>query len=236
MGKQKITISKDGPYIVSGGVPLQKENAEVCGGRAPEVWVAGEVYPAKEHYSLCRCGASATKPYCDGTHTTAKFDGTETADRTPFLDIAEKIEGPGLDLLDVLPLCSGARFCEPGGSIWNLVPKSADPAAKSLAIREACDCPSGRLVACDKESGLPIEPNFPPSISVTEDIQVGLSGPLWVKGGIPVESSDGTVYETRNRVTLCRCGSSLKKPFCDGNHLLTGFNDGDESLVEPEFF
>lgn len=236
MEDKKIVICKDGPYVVKGGVPLQKEIAEVCGGRAPEVWTKGETYPLKEQYLLCRCGKSKNVPYCDGAHNDAQFDGTETADRTPFLDVAQKIEGPGVDLLDVLPLCSGARFCDPEGSIWNLVPKSGDPVAKALAIREACDCPSGRLVACDKETGLPIEPKFPKSISVTEDKQVGISGPLWVKGGIPVESADGTVYEVRNRVTLCRCGSSNKKPFCDGNHLMTNFNDGDESLVEPEFF
>jgi len=45
-----------------------------------------------------------------------------------------------------------------------------------------------------------------------------------------VESSDGTVYESRNRATLCRCGKSLNKPYCDGTHIMAGFNDGDESL------
>ncbi|HEY0196583.1 MAG TPA: CDGSH iron-sulfur domain-containing protein, partial [Methanobacterium sp.] len=44
------------------------------------------------------------------------------------------------------------------------------------------------------------------------------------------ESADGYVYEVRNRVTLCRCGQSENKPFCDGTHMEIGFNDGDESL------
>lgn len=50
-------------------------------------------------------------------------------------------------------------------------------------------------------------------------------GPLWVRGGIPVESSDGATYEVRNRVTLCRCGRSSNKPFCDGTHKGVGFRD-----------
>jgi len=85
-------------------------------------------------------------------------------------------------------------------------------------IEEVADCPSGRLAAWDKD-GKPIEPDFEPSIGVVEDVQAGKMGPLWVRGGIPIEAEDGTTYETRNRVTLCRCGKSLNKPFCDSRHL-----------------
>ena len=121
-----------------------------------------------------------------------------------------------LILRDVVELCSGARFCDVGGGTWVLTEKSDDPAAKQKAIQQTFDCPSGRLVAIDKDTGKPIEPLFEKSISATEDQVSGISGPLWVKGGIPVESSDGTMYEIRNRVTLCRCGRSANKPFCDG--------------------
>jgi hypothetical protein len=55
----------------------------------------------------------------------------------------------------------------------------------------------------------------------------GLSGPLWVHGGIGVIGADGFAYEVRNRVALCRCGASRNKPFCDGSHVSTGFNDKD---------
>jgi CDGSH-type Zn-finger protein len=39
-----------------------------------------------------------------------------------------------------------------------------------------------------------------------------------VRGGIAITSADGYTYEVRNRVTLCRCGHSKNKPFCDGTH------------------
>jgi hypothetical protein len=42
------------------------------------------------------------------------------------------------------------------------------------------------------------------------------SGPLWVRGGIPVIAADGQAYEVRIRMTLCRCGKSENKPFCNG--------------------
>ncbi len=108
--------------------------------------------------------------------------------------------------------------------------RSDDPDAKRQAIQEACDCPSGRLVIWDREAGQVMEPVFEPSISLIEDPQDKVSGPIWLKGGIPLQSSDGTYYETRNRVTLCRCGESGNKPFCDGTHCSNGFNDGDESV------
>ena len=47
----------------------------------------------------------------------------------------------------------------------------------------------------------------------------GEHGPLWVRGGIPVMSADGKPYAIRNRVTLCRCGKSGNKPFCDGSRI-----------------
>jgi hypothetical protein len=87
-----------------------------------------------------------------------------------------------------------------------------------MMIEEAADCPSGRLVIYDKKTGKPIEPTFEPSIALVEDPNIKVSGPLWVRGGIPIKSSDGTLYETRNRVTLCRCGKSQNKPFCDSSH------------------
>ena len=57
-----------------------------------------------------------------------------------------------------------------------------------------------------------VEPDLPREVAITPD------GPLWVSGGITIEMSDGRALETRNRVTLCRCGASKIKPLCDGAH------------------
>ncbi len=47
-------------------------------------------------------------------------------------------------------------------------------------------------------------------------------GPLYVTGQVEVRHEDGTV-ETLPRATLCRCGLSNHKPFCDNEHLKQGF-------------
>jgi hypothetical protein len=79
------------------------------------------------------------------------------------------------------------------------------------------------LVAWDKSRGAAIEPELAPSIGLVEDPAEGCSGPLWLRGGIAVVSADGEEYEVRNRMTLCRCGGSRNKPFCDGTHAAIKF-------------
>jgi CDGSH-type Zn-finger protein len=214
----KVKVSKDGPYLVSAGIPLSIQAIIVDSEGFPCEWREGDKYPAKENYALCRCGQSSNKPFCDGTHVKVKFDGTETAGNRPYLKLAEKTEGPALMLTDLEELCASARFCDRAGGIWELVMKS-DPDSRKLAIEEAGNCPAGRLVVWDKQTGKAIEPVFKPSIVLVDDLQAGVKGPVWVRGCIPVESCNGVVYEIRNRVALCRCGKSSNKPFCDGSHM-----------------
>ncbi|MGZ5496767.1 MAG: CDGSH iron-sulfur domain-containing protein [Candidatus Aminicenantales bacterium] len=218
-GARRIKVTKDGPYAVSGNVPLGEEDIVVGSDGEPCRWEKGESYPNKESYSLCRCGASKAKPYCDGSHVEAAFDGTETAGHGPYLENVERTVGPGIDLTYSQEFCACVRFCHGGKGAWSYAEASGDPEARARAVEEACACPSGSLVAWDKTTGAAIEPACEPGISLIEDPRRGVSGPLWVKGAIPIESADGVEYERRNRVTLCRCGRSRNKPFCDGSHL-----------------
>jgi CDGSH-type Zn-finger protein len=226
---RKIVVSKDGPYTVSGQIPLSMQIINPNKEGLSWDWEAGKTFETKKEYDLCRCGHSKTKPFCDGTHSKIGFDGTETATRKPYVRQAEVFDGPALRLSDAEELCAFARFCDPGGKIWGLIGQTDDPEARKLVIREANHCPSGRLVVHDKKTGEEIEQKFPPSIGVVEDPALGCSGPLWVRGGITIESADGTPYEVRSRVALCRCGASVNKPFCNGSHASIKFRDG---LVE----
>jgi len=223
--KPKIKVNKNGNYLVTGNVPLDQQSIVPDAEGYSEKWRQDKKYPNQENYILCRCGHSKNKPYCDSTHLKIKFDGTETADNKPYYCKAVKTDGPELFMTDEVDLCSSARFCDRGEGAWTLTEKSDDPNKKKQAIEECCNCPSGRLVIHDKKTGKPIELKLKKSISVTEDPEAGVSGPLWVKGGIPVESAEGEEYKIRNRVTLCRCGKSKNKPFCDSTHVEIGFSD-----------
>ena len=215
----KITVTKNGPYIVTGGVPIVV--AEICNDNEGycRTWKIVDRYPVKEQSALCRCGHSENRPFCDGTHAKTRFNGTETAGNEPYLNHPEIIRGPELELTDYHGLCVHARFCMRAGGIWNLTEQSGIPESRDTAIEEACNCPSGRLVIRDLRSGELVEPVLEKSIVVIEYPAKGEHGPLWVRGSIPVISADGKPYTIRNRVTLCRCGKSGNKPFCDGSHV-----------------
>jgi len=227
----KVKITKNGPYLVSGGLPLSKEKSVVGKEGEPEIWEKGESYPKQENYALCRCGKSKGKPFCDGTHMKMGFEGTETASMEKFEAQSKRIDGPGIRLADAQGFCSAARFCHLAGGTWENAKNSGDARAKKMAVQTACNCPSGRLVAYDRKTGRPLEPKLAPSISLIEDAPAKVSGPIWLKGGIQLESADGKKYEVRNRCTVCRCGNSGNKPFCDGTHIGSEFNDGDSSLA-----
>jgi len=214
---RKIKVTEDGPYLVSGKVPLQDEKIVNDTDGFPCRWKVTKKYRLEKQYSLCRCGQSKNKPFCDKSHTNAGFNCEEIASNVPFEEQAEEIIGPNLILKDAPLLCVHASFCDRAGGIWELTEKSNETKSKKTAIEEAGNCPSGRLVINDKKSKEAVEPAFDQSISATYDAE-GVVGPLWVKGGIPIESAKGESYEIRNRVTLCQCGKSRNKPFCDGSH------------------
>ena len=111
--KAQIEITKDGPYLVSGGLPLSEQWIVTNAEGASLDYREGKKFPAQPQYALCRCGQSANKPFCAGTHKKVQFDGTETASLEPYLEQAETIEGPTMMLTDQENLCAFARFCDP---------------------------------------------------------------------------------------------------------------------------
>jgi len=211
-----IKIIKNGPYVVSGNIPLDEKIIVQEGNDVR--FQDGKKYDVDETYSLCRCGHSKNKPFCDGSHIKHHFDGKETASKESFIKQAKFYRGKLLTLADVESLCAFARFCHSSeGNVWNVTEEADDSKKAAVAVKMACDCPSGRLVISDHNG--PIEPTYEPSISVIKDPSRQCDGPLFVKGNVPIISENDYNYEIRNRVTLCRCGKSNNKPFCDASHI-----------------
>jgi CDGSH-type Zn-finger protein len=228
MTEKRIKILKDGPYLVSGDVYLSEkmilpENDDAKD--AKYIWEDAGSIDHDKTYALCRCGASKNHPFCDGSHEDINFDGTETACRELYKDRAELIKGNNADLLDD-GRCAGARFCyRKTGDAWYLAACEENSEKNaSEAVISASECPSGRLTAIARD-GSCIEPELDQAIEIIQDPENDVSGGIYVKGGIPLVSADGSEYETRNRIVLCRCGKSKNKPFCDGVHVETNFKD-----------
>ncbi|HXV63833.1 MAG TPA: CDGSH iron-sulfur domain-containing protein [Vicinamibacteria bacterium] len=68
------------------------------------------------------------------------------------------------------------------------------------------------------------------------EIWVLKNGPLRVKGDVVLKDADGNTYDLRGReaFSLCRCGQSGNKPFCDGSHNREGFQHEPKAFALPE--
>lgn len=211
-----IKVRKDGPYLVVGGVPLKTKTPVMSEHGEPLTWRTETMEDQRSTYALCRCGKSDSKPFCDGTHASIGFDGTETSPPDSYADRASSLGGTGIEVFDDRGICVHAGFCgNKVSNVWKMTADTDDTVVRAQVMAMVEKCPSGALTfAVDGEM---IEPDLPDEVAVVPD------GPLWVSGGIPIQRSDGDLVETRQRVTLCRCGASSIKPLCDGSHKEAGF-------------
>ena len=200
-----LECKSNGPYLV-------KDLARLANP-------SGEPIPCIPVMALCRCGGSANKPFCDGTHKKIGFSGTRLADKSA--DRRDTYRGKGITILDNRTICAHAGRCTDGLAVvfkYGSEPWiDPDGAGIEAIIETVRKCPSGALSYTLDD----VEPQHPvrePAITVTKD------GPYEVVGvRLTVESwGDGASAE---RYTLCRCGGSKNKPFCDGTHWSIGFSD-----------
>jgi CDGSH-type Zn-finger protein len=213
--EQRIDVTEDGPYRVHGRLPLRPVSVVRSEwGESVDADV-GEPLPTGASYALCRCGMSSTKPFCDESHLRIGFDGCETADRAPRVERAREIRGRDIAFTDDQSLCIHAAYCEDRETdVWAMVRDSSDPEVRARMSRMIGHCPSGRLAL------------EPPADAGDPEVLLERDGPIWVKGAVQLRAADGSMYEVRGRMALCRCGNSSNKPFCDDTHAEIGFRDG----------
>jgi CDGSH-type Zn-finger protein len=207
MALPKITCASNGPYLLEDVPELRR--------------ASGHAYPAaRSGVALCRCGGSANKPFCDGTHRRNGFKDDNTADATK--NTRKAYRGKRVTILDNRAICAHAGFCT--DELKQVFRQHDEPwiepdrASVEAIISTVRKCPSGALsYAIDGVEAPP--PQRPPMVTVTDN------GPYAVTGGVElmgVKLGDGASAE---HYTLCRCGASKNKPFCDGSHWEVGFKD-----------
>ncbi len=221
-----IQASVNGPYLVTNAETLRN-------------WL-GELIPARPQMALCRCGESANKPFCDGTHARIGFTGQKDPKRVP--DRRDTYVGTAITVLDNRGICAHSGFCTDRlASVFHVGDETfATPngARMDEIIRAVRACPSGALSYA--LNGVEIRDGVdqvrPPSIEVSKD------GPYRITGAIPLK--DGQVNAeprnagaSREHYSLCRCGHSQNKPFCSGMHWYVNFHDPEvASDHEPTVF
>jgi CDGSH-type Zn-finger protein len=197
--KPVITVLENGPYIVRGLEHFKDSE--------------GRELPVQPAMSLCRCGASRNKPYCDGSHTKIGFAGGKDPNRASGK--VNEWRGKGITIVDNTDVCCRDMSC-----INNLpqvfTEENPDAASVKEIIETIKKCPSGALTY--KMGGRHCQSfNREPAITVAKD------GPFKVVGGIRLKDDMESKPACPEHYTLCRCGHSKNKPFCDGSHLDIGF-------------
>lgn len=179
----------------------------------------GEITDTAESIFLCRCGQSKNKPYCDGSHEAAGFsDQRQLTGKSTVAEFA----GKEITVVDDFSLCAHAGECVDGapGTFFTKGPDGrishpdASPAEQIIATIKRC--PSGALLY--KLRGKLVHDYF-----TETDVRAEKDGPLHVhRAKLNGEARPAT----EDHYTLCRCGASKNKPFCDGMHAQIKFRDG----------
>jgi len=181
---------------------------------------------------LCRCGGSKNKPFCDGTHNVIGFS---SANKTLENDDIKKIvikdkrrDYPGKEITvhDNRKICSHAAECVNNlSSVFKLGSRpwiNPDASKMNDIIDVVRRCPSGALsYSIDGVEYRDPEEQRNPTVTVLKN------GPYHITGGIELIGENIQFGEgaSKEHYTLCRCGASENKPFCDGAHKSSKFND-----------
>jgi CDGSH-type Zn-finger protein len=203
--KPSINPAPDGPLLVNGVIKVVNKNGEM---------------ERKEKMALCRCGASSNKPYCDGTHKSIGFSSTKLDGRLD--DKRDNYAGQSITIHDNRSVCAHAGICTDGlASVFRYKQEPwIDPngASADEIIAAVKKCPSGALSYTVNDAER-IETSADATIFIAPNGPYALSGDCEL-----VDSAQGT-GAAKKKVTLCRCGASKNKPFCDGSHWSVEFVD-----------
>ena len=204
--KPCITCVPNGPYKLAGSTQLRRSS--------------GHRYDSAAGVALCRCGGSTNKPFCDGTHTKNGFTDVNLAD--PAQNRRKAYIGQRITIYDNRALCAHAAFCtDELAAVFRhkddpwIVP---DAASVAEVVRVIAKCPSGALsYAIEGAEAKPAA--RAPMVTITDN------GPYAITGAIRLEDVTMGEGASPEHYTLCRCGASKNKPFCDGSHWDAGFKD-----------
>lgn len=178
----------------------------------------GEALPTKAKIFLCRCGGSSNKPFCDGSHKRNGF--SDARESSAPLDKERAYAGQQITVHDNRAICSHSQRCvKELAAVFNNKSRpwvNPDGASPEEIIALVKKCPSGALsysIAGKQQRNFEREPQ----------ITISKNGPYHISGEIVLQHD--LQPPATEHYSLCRCGASKNKPFCDGSHHQSGFQD-----------
>ena len=223
-----IMTAKNGPYLVTNAAVVRDH--------------LGQRLTLPPQLALCRCGASALQPFCDGAHATSGFTDDKDPKRVP--DRRDTYPGEQVTIFDNRGICQHSGLCS--DRLPTAFRTSAEPfvapsgARMDELVRAVRDCPSGALsLAFDAVEARDLADwhgTREQAVEITQD------GPYRVTGALPLTDATGSdvpraAGSSREHYALCRCGHSQNKPFCSGMHWYVEFRDPvPRAGAEPTLF
>ena len=207
----RIEPIEDGPLRYRRGADPDKRGTLQDADRAE--------LPIRDSVLLCRCGASARKPFCDGSHVDAGFSSARRWKAGAGSTIDH--HGARITIHDDRVLCAHVEYCVT--ELPAVFDRSRRPwidadAASVEEIVAICEkCPSGAL-----SYSIDGVPGTLPERAAA--IIASAEGPYFVEGDIAVIDEHLPEGSAPGHCTLCRCGASRNKPLCDGKHHDVGFD------------
>lgn len=195
-----------------------KENGPLFVKDVPNLRNAvGEEIGQKESYALCRCGLSANKPYCDGSHIGAGFQSANEGElkRNRIYSYEGQVEGQEVVVTFNPALCAHVAECgRLHKEVFNtkqqpwVQPENGTVEGIKSVVKA---CPSGAIRAGFNGEA--------PSHDQEDDVAVVVmkNGPYKVTN-VKFDGEVEALESNPNGYLLCRCGQSKNKPFCDGAH------------------
>lgn len=227
--RPKILPLRNGPYYLLNDMePKVVENLQNS---------KGEPLSTIQGVALCRCGASNNKPFCDGTHGTigfssenkttaaANYNNNNGSSEHMIKDKRKDYVGKEITIHDNRRICSHAAECVNNlSSVFKLNSRpwiNPDSARTEEIIETIRKCPSGALSYSIDDIEYRDQNERRPIVTVSKD------GPYLITGGIDLIGDNIQWAEgaSKEHYTLCRCGASNNKPFCDGMHRTVNFKD-----------
>jgi CDGSH-type Zn-finger protein/ferredoxin len=185
---------------------------DVCNGVLEK---DGQPVAGKDPGALCVCGESRNKPYCDGSHNAAGF----SSEREIQEETIQEYQGKEVTITFNRSICSGAGKCVQGlgtvfksGDSSNWIFPDNDTAENIIAQVKAC--PSGAL-SCQVGDEVTIDERTAQKVTIVKN------GPYHVEG-IEMETENRPTRGSSSKFSLCRCGKSRNKPYCDYSHAEQG--------------
>jgi len=204
---KRVSISpvSDGPYLVKNLTKLSSQKGDV---------------ETDETIALCRCGKSENKPFCDGAHARVGF--TSENEKKSSNDKCINYVGKQITIHDNRNICAHAGVCTDNlAAVFRMKQEpwiDPDAVAVPAIISVIQQCPSGALSYTLEGERYTID-------NQSEKFFIAPNGPYVVAGCPELNDTDWGEAALQQQYTLCRCGASKNKPFCDGSHWAVEFVD-----------